>query len=73
MNQIDFDIMRGSTGLGIFKKRSERGEKLNNPIFLKERNNRLINKAIDLISFKKTYKHDSSSLSSFIINPEKFK
>ena len=71
MNQIDFDIMRGSTGLGIFKKRSERGEKLNNPIFLKERNNRLINKAIELITLKKTYTHDSSSLSSFIINPEK--
>ena len=71
MHQLDFDIMRGSTGLGIFKKRSKIGEKLNLPILLKERNNRLINKAIEMISLKKTYKHDGSSLNSFIINPEK--
>lgn len=71
MGQIDFDIMRGSTGLGIFKKRSKLGEKLNEPLFLNERNNRLINKAINLISFKKTYKHDNKSLNSFLIDPEK--
>jgi predicted O-methyltransferase YrrM len=71
MSQLDFDIMRGSTGLGIFKKRSKLGEKLNEPFFLNDRNNHLFNKVINLISFKKTYKHDNKSLSSFLINPEK--
>ena len=71
MDQLDFDVMRGSTGLGIFKKRSKLGEKLNKPLFLNDRNNHLINKLINLISFKKVYKHDSKSLSSFLINPEK--
>ena len=37
MDKIDFEIMRGSTGLGIFKKRRELGVKLNPPVFLNER------------------------------------
>ena len=44
MNKLDFEIMRGSTGLGVFKKRVPLGEKLNPPILLRERDNYLINK-----------------------------
>ena len=71
IHQIDFNIIRGSTGLGIFQKRSKLGTKLKNPIFLKERNNRLIYKLIELISFKRKKKPNNSSLSSFLIDPEK--
>ena len=37
IDKIDFEIMRGSTGLGIYKKRKKLGEKLNPPIFINEK------------------------------------
>ena len=73
MNQLDFDIMRGSTGLGIFRKISKKGKKLFPPIIIKERNNRFLNRILQIIFFKKTYKHDKNSLSSFLISPQKTK
>ena len=73
MDKIDFEIMRGSTGLGIFKKRKNLGEKLNPPVFIKERNNAIISKLYQKILFKKTYKHNTKSSSSFLIDPEKNK
>ena len=53
MNKIDFKIFRGSTGLGIFKKLTNLGEKLDEPYYIKERNldytifKRFINKIFD--------------------------
>ena len=38
MCKIDFKILRGSTGLAIFKKIVDLGEKLNEPFYIKERN-----------------------------------
>ena len=38
MNKIDFKILRGSTGLGIFKKLTNLDEKLDQPYYIKERN-----------------------------------
>ncbi len=73
MDKIDFEIMRGSTGLGIFKKRKNLGEKLNPPVFVKERNNAIISKLYQKILFKKTYRHNTKSSSSFLIDPEKNK
>ncbi len=73
MHQIDFEVMRGSTGLGIFRKISKKGEKLFPPIIIKERNNRFLNRILQIIFFKKTYKHDKNSLSSFLISPQKTK
>ncbi len=73
MDKIDFEIMRGSTGLRIFKKRKNLGEKLNPPVFIKERNNAIISKLYQKILFKKTYKHNTKSSSSFLIDPEKNK
>lgn len=37
MDKLDFEIMRGSTGLGIFKKLNDIGKKLNPPKYIKER------------------------------------
>ena len=73
MDKIDFEIMRGSTGLGIFKKRKNLGEKLNPPVFVKERNNAILSKLYQKILFKKTYRHNTKSSSSFLIDPEKNK
>ena len=53
MNKIDFKILRGSTGLGIFKKLTNLDEKLDQPYYIKERNldytifKRFINKIFD--------------------------
>ena len=73
MDKIDFEIMRGSTGLGIFKKRKELGVKLNPPVFLNERNNLILSKLFQKIFFRKTYKHNTKTTSSFLINPEEKK
>jgi len=73
INKFDFEIMRGSTGLGVFKKRVPLGEKLNPPILLRERNNYLINKIFQKITFKKSYHHNTNSFDSFLINPDKKK
>ena len=73
INKFDFEIMRGSTGLGVFKKRVPLGEKLNPPILLRERNNYLINKIFQKITFKRSYHHNTNSFDSFLISPDKKK
>ena len=73
IDKIDFEIMRGSTGLGIFRKRKNLGEKLNPPIFINERNNAVFSKIIQKILLKKNYKHDNETSDSFLIDPEKNK
>tara|TARA_X000000950_G_scaffold289243_2_gene411195 strand:- start:16798 stop:17562 length:765 start_codon:yes stop_codon:yes gene_type:complete len=73
MDKIDFEIMRGSTGLGIFKKLNNLGEKLNPPNYIEERNNLIINKIFQKILLKKSYQHDDKSDKSFIIKPNKIK
>ena len=73
MDKLDFEIMRGSTGLGILRKRVPLGEKLNPPILLRERNNYLINKIFQRISFKKSYRQNTNNFGSFLISPDKNK
>jgi predicted O-methyltransferase YrrM len=73
IDKLDFEIMRGSTGLGVFRKRVPLGEKLNPPILLRERNNYLINKIFQIIFFKKRYRHNSNRFNSFLISPDKNK
>ena len=73
MDKLDFEIMRGSTGLGILRKRVPLGEKLNPPILLRERNNYLINKIFQRISFKKSSRHNTNNFDSFLISPDKNK
>ena len=70
INKFDFEIMRGSTGLGIFKKRVTLGEKLNPAILLRERNNYLITKINKKIMFKRSYHHNTNSFDSFLVNPD---
>ena len=61
MDKLDFKIMRGSTGLGIFKKRKKLGERLNPPVFINERNNFFFSKIFQKILLKKSYKHSSET------------
>ena len=73
MDKLDFEIMRGSTGLGIFKKRKKLGERLNPPVFINERNNFFFSKIFQKILLKKSYKHSSETSNSFLIDPQKDK
>ncbi len=73
IDKIDFEIMRGSTGLGIYKKRKKLGEKLNPPIFINERNNIILSKIFQKIMKQKTYKHNIETSDSFLIDPKKSK
>ena len=41
MDKLDFEILRGSTGLAIFKKRAKIGEILNEPLYIPERNSKI--------------------------------
>ena len=49
MDKIDFEILRGSTGLGIFKKNNNIGEKLNEPLYIPERNSKILSKIRNII------------------------
>ena len=71
MDKIDFEIMRGSTGLGIYRKCKNLGEKLNPPIFINERNNIILNKIFQKIQQKKIYRHNIETSDSFLIDPKK--
>ena len=71
VDKLDFEIMRGSTGLGVMRKRVPLGKKLNPPISLRERNNYLISKIFQKVSFKKDYHHSTNSFDSFLISPDK--
>lgn len=73
MDKLDFEIMRGSTGLGVLRKRVPLGEKLNSPILLQERNSYFINKIFQKMFFKKNYQQDTNSFDSFLISPDKNK
>ena len=73
MDKLDFEIMRGSTGLGIFKKRKKIGEKLNPPIFVNDRNNILFSKIVQKILLRRSYKHNTKTSASFLIDPQKNK
>ena len=48
MEKIDFEILRGSTGLCIFKKRVEIGVDLREPHYISERNSKIFNKLKNL-------------------------
>jgi len=63
--------MRGSTGLGIYRKCKNLGEKLNPPIFINERNNIILNKIFQKIQQKKIYRHNIETSDSFLIDPKK--
>ena len=54
-SSIDFSIHRGSTGLAKFKKRSNLGDKLNDPIYIGKRRLRLFWRFLEIINLKKSY------------------
>ena len=68
-SSIDFSIHRGSTGLAKFKKRSNLGDKLNDPIYIGKRRLRLFWRFLEIINLKKSYHHNNNTNDSFLINP----
>ena len=68
-SSIDFSIHRGSTGLAKFKKRSNLGDKLNDPIYIGKRRLRLFWRFLEIINLKKSYHHNNKTNDSFLINP----
>ena len=67
-SSIDFSIIKGSTGLAKFVKLSKLGDKLNSPLYIKKRKFRIFWRLLEKINFKKSYKHNSKSDDSFLIN-----
>ena len=68
-SSIDFSILRGSTGLGKFIKKTNLGDKLNSPLFIKKRHFKIFWRLMEIFKLKKSYQHKNSSNESFLINP----
>lgn len=68
-SSIDFSIFRGSTGLGKFKKKTNLGDKLNSPLFIKKRHFKIFWRFMEIFKLKKSYHHNNSNNESFLINP----
>ena len=59
LNDLDFTVIRGSTGLAKFSKKSNLGNILKTPIYLKDRNFKLLVKIYNIIherDFKLVFK-----------------
>ena len=69
-SSVDFIILRGSTGLAKFIKRSKLGDELHPPLFINERRSSLFWRFLKLLTFKKFYKHDNKTKESFLIDPD---
>ena len=65
---LDFTIMKGSTGLAKFVKKSNKGEKLKPPAKLKDRNFLFFWKLFYKIIFKKSYFNEKGTNKSFMID-----
>ncbi len=68
-SSIDFFINRGSTGLGKFIKKTNLGDKLNSPLFIKKRHFKIFWRLLEIFKLKKNYRHKNSTNESFLINP----
>ena len=69
-SSLDFSIHQGSTGLAKYVKRSKLGDKLNSPVFISKRRIRTFWRILELINFKKSYRHNNNTNDSFLINPD---
>ena len=70
-SSIDFSIHQGSTGLAKFIKRSKMGDRLNDPVYVGKRGLRLFWRFLEIINFKKSYRHNTNTNDSFLIKPDK--
>ena len=66
---VDLSILRGSTGLAKLTKKSLLGDVLNPPKFILERNYEFFWKCINLLMFKRGYRHNNYTDESFLISP----
>ena len=69
-SSINFSTIHGSTGLAKFIKHSELGDKLNPPLFIKQRRLKIFWRILEILKLKKTYHHNESNFDSFLINPK---
>jgi len=69
LNMIEY---HGSTGLCRLEKLSEIGQKLNEPVRIKKRNNKLFWRIVNSITNKKQYHHDINANDSFLIDVTKY-
>jgi predicted O-methyltransferase YrrM len=56
INDLNFEVIRGSTGLAKFTKKSNLGDDLKPPMMTKERNSRLFWRIYNVLTFKKSYR-----------------
>lgn len=73
INDLGFEIIRGSTGLAKFTKKSNLGDGLKEPKIIKERNFKLFWKILNLVTLKKSYTHNQGTNDSFLVDPKSSK
>ena len=69
INYLDFEVIRGSTGLAKFTKKSNLGDILMEPKMIKERNFEYFWKILNLLRLKKNYSHKQGTKDSFLVDP----
>lgn len=72
LDQSNLVVTSGSTGLARLEKVSGLGSKLNEPLYIKKRNNRIFWRLMNLIFRKKQYQHSQSNSDSFLIDVTKY-
>ena len=72
-HQLNFSLVRGSTGLARLDKLSKKGENLIPPKYLKKRSKKLLLKIFYFLKNKKKYSHKLQSADSFLLDVTKFK
>ena len=72
LEQSNLVITNGSTGLARLEKISDLGAELNQPLYIRKRNNRIFWRLMNLIFRKKQYQHSQSNSDSFLIDVTKY-
>ena len=72
MDKVNLSVFYGSTGLGLFEKVSNMGSKLNEPLYLKKRNQKFFWRLINLVFRRRQYKHNQATNESFLIDVTKY-
>ncbi len=69
LDQLDFEVMRGSTGLAKFTKKSNIGDDLNPPLRIRDRRLKFFWQLLYLLTFKRSYRHKGRKKDVFLGEP----
>ena len=69
IDKLDFEVMRGSTGLAQFTKKSNLGDGLHPPCRIRDRRSKFFWQLLYLVTFKRTYRHKGKKKDVFLGEP----